>query len=321
MIISFLYKLYDACFSQHKIQRARLWVFVAFAYAAILGLDWFSSMSITYGSFKILYVAPAILYASAIVFGWRGFDRTAFALESMSAGILLTPPIIMATYLAMSLNLPLVDGDLAAMDVALGFDWMVFIKWVDSHPTIAIILDYCYNSFMLQLVFLPVLLCLFKMPLRGMAFVAAYAILCFISCVICIWYPALGTYSYYNILPGDVPNIASKFGYFFLDQFNAVRADPNFVLTSKEAAGIVTFPSVHAGTACLLIWATWAIPYLRYPFLAVNLLMCVGAVSHANHFLVDVIAGAGIAAFTVAVVNVVFLNQPKADFRSTTQMV
>lgn len=320
MIVGFLYNLYDACFSQHKTQRARLWLFVVLAYAIILGLDWFSPMSITYDSFKILYVAPAILYASAILFGWRGFDRTAFALESMSAGILLTPAIIMATYLAMSLNLPLADSELAAMDVALGFDWMIFITWVDARPTIAKILDFCYNSFMLQLVFMPVLLCLFKMPLRGMAFVAAYAILCFISCVICIWYPALGTYSYYNILPGDVPNIASKFGYFFLDQFNAVRADSSFVLTSKEAAGIVTFPSVHAGTACLLIWATWAIPYLRYPFLVVNLLMCIGAVSHANHYLVDVIAGAGIAAFTVALVNAVFLNQPQVDLKPSAQM-
>lgn len=319
MIISCLYKLYDACFPKHKIQRAKLWFLVVLSYAVIMGLDWLSPMSIDYGSFQILYVTPAVLYASAAIFGWRGFDRTAIALESIAVGVLLTPTILMATYLSMALNLPLADARLAGMDVALGFDWKLFITWVDSHPTIATILDFCYNTFMVQLVFMPVLLCLFKMPLRGIAFVAAYAILCFISCIICIWYPALGTYSYYNIVPSDFPNIVTKFGYFFLEQFNAVRADPNFILTSKAAAGIVTFPSVHAGTACLLIWATWAIPYLRYPFLVVNLLMCVGALSQANHYLVDVIAGAGIAGLTVALVNYIFLNQPRTDLEHSTQ--
>lgn len=309
-MFSLINKLYDVCFEHYKMQRLRLWGFVGLSYAIILVLDWLSSLTVDYESYQLLFVIAAILYVIAMIFGWRKFERTALGLELLSVGILFTPTIIIATYLAMAQKLPLADVELAAMDSALGFNWIAFITWVNAHPLVAIILDFCYNTFVPQLIFMPLFLCLLKMPLRGIAFVAGYAILCFISCIICIWYPALGTYSHYNVLATDVPNISSKYGYFFLEQFNAVRSNPNFILTAEESAGIVTFPSVHAGTACLLIWTTWAIPYLRYPFLVVNLLMCVGALSQANHYAVDVIAGAGIAGLTVAIVNAVFLMKP-----------
>ncbi|MFK7903254.1 MAG: phosphatase PAP2 family protein, partial [Nitratireductor sp.] len=291
--------------------RILLMLFVVFSFAIVLFLDWLSPMAVEYASFKILFVTASMCLASALLFGWRGFRRTAIGLECLAAGFLLLIPVLISTYLAMSLNLPLADKELAAMDLALGIDWLAFMNWVNANPLIAKILDYSYNSFMPQLMLVPLILCLLKMPERGIAFVAGYALLCFISSVICIWYPALGTYTFYNIVPSDVPNINSEFGYLFLDQFNAVRSNPDFVLNVQKAAGIVTFPSVHAGTGCLLIWATWAIPYFRYPFFVVNALMCVGAVSQANHYVVDVVAGAGIAAPTAAIVSFVFLKRHK----------
>ncbi|WJH40368.1 phosphatase PAP2 family protein [Aliirhizobium terrae] len=58
-----------------------------------------------------------------------------------------------------------------------------------------------------------------------------------------------------------------------------------------RAAGIVTFPSVHAAVAVLCIWATWNSRWLRYPFLFLNLAMIVSVVTHGSHYFVDAPAG------------------------------
>src|SRR5258707_746998 len=40
------------------------------------------------------------------------------------------------SYLVMSTNLPLADGELAAIDRALGFDWPRFIRWIQARPAV-----------------------------------------------------------------------------------------------------------------------------------------------------------------------------------------
>ncbi|WP_425277651.1 phosphatase PAP2 family protein [Mesorhizobium amorphae] len=127
------------------------------------------------------------------------------------------------------------------------------------------------------------------------------------------WYPALGTYAAYGVGIGDLTNINAKFGFFFLDQFHAVRDQHEFVLKLSQAAGIVTFPSVHAGLAGLCAWAAWDSRVLRYPLLVLNILMATSAVSHANHYMVDVIAGLGIAALTISIATSLFYRPSAAE--------
>ncbi len=81
--------------------------------------------------------------------------------------------------------------------------------------------------------------------------------------------------------------------------------------------GILTFPSVHAAVAMLCAWAMWPIRPLRYPFLLLNILMTVSAVSHAGHYLADIIAGIGIAAATIAIVNKLCLQHQHSEFGGT----
>ena len=48
-------------------------------------------------------------------------------------------------YLGSAASLPLIDAELAAMDEALGFDWLAYLAFVNAHPWFAKLLEYSYQ--------------------------------------------------------------------------------------------------------------------------------------------------------------------------------
>lgn len=255
----------------------------------------------------ISVLAPCLCFVAGLfLFNWycraRGNRVLGAMMEISFCQLLLGVPVVVSTYLAMRLNKPLADDLLVSWDVMIGVDWRRFILFVDSKPLIAEALDFAYASFAFQLMGLPLILVVAGQVLRAYRMVIAYTSICFVASVVSIWFPALGTYAVYGVGIDDVTNIDAYFGYFFLEQFHAVRNDPDFVLSIQNAAGILTFPSVHAAIAALCAWAGWSVRLVRYPLVCLNILMAVSAVTHANHYVVDVLAGIGIAIATVTAV-------------------
>jgi membrane-associated phospholipid phosphatase len=238
-----------------------------------------------------------------------------FVFDALIAGLLATIPVIVWTYVAVGFAEPLADPQLAAMDMALGFDWRSFIAFVDRHTWLANALGVAYSSFSYQLLLLPAYFALRGKRARASAIVFSYALLCFLLSAISIWYPALGTYVFYGAAPDDLANINTQFGFFFLEQFDAVRNQAHFILDFDHVAGLLTFPSGHAGVAALCAWAAWDSRLLRYPFLILNIGMATAAISHGSHYLIDVVAGLGMAGLTISVATALFY-QPTSATRS-----
>ncbi|MGB7335839.1 MAG: phosphatase PAP2 family protein [Salaquimonas sp.] len=296
-------------------ERIMLQVFVVLAWVTTYVLSLPSSINVDYASFQPVLVISTFLYFLAGICIWRDIRYIGIGSEVLAAGVMMMIPILISTYLAISLNMPLADKELIVMDDALGFNWFELIHLVNTTPWLENILSKAYSSFAFQLSLIPILLVAFGKVKRACAFVAAYGLLCFISSLIAIWYPALGTFTMYGVSQADVPNIKAVFGFLFLEDFNAVRTGAEFTLRLDGASGIITFPSVHAAVACLCIWAMWENIYARFPFLILNLFMNLSAITHANHYLVDIIAGAGIAALTVAVVTPIFMGYRMVGFK------
>lgn len=290
-------------------ERLLLQLFVLVAWIITLILVSFSSITVNYRSFGDLIYPAAFFYFMAAVCLWRNIRYIGVACEIIAAGFMVTSLAIISTYLAMSLKFPLADSKLIAMDQALGFDWQAWIKFVNDTPWLAAMLANAYVSFSLQLLTIPIILIALNKNKKACAFIAGYGVLCFVSSTISIWFPALGTYSVYEILPKDVPNINITFGYFFLEQFHAVRDNTDFVLSLTGSAGILTFPSVHAAVAVFIIWTMWDNIFTRYPFLLINLLMVTSTISHANHYFIDIIGGIGVAGISIVIVSYIFLGK------------
>ena len=274
------------------------------AHVVVFAIAWAMGIGIDLDALARLYGLILPVFGAAIAYTIvRRMEPLRVALECVGCGLILTVPVGLSTYLAMRADLPLADAALIRMDAALGFDWHAFIRFVDARPLLAESLAQAYQSFGFQLIGVPLLLVAFRRHARAYAMVMGYGIVCFLSSAISIWYPALGTYSVYGVAREQLVHINAHFGYAFLEQFHAVRNDPGFVFSIKGMAGILTFPSVHAAVAVLCAWAMWDVRLLRYPFLVLNGFMAVSAISHANHYLVDVIAGVGVAGLAIAIVS------------------
>lgn len=273
----------------------RLGVLLLAAQGAMLATLALGKITLDLEDVKQIYGLLFILGVIAAGLGAAGFPRLARGLAAPVACLLLAPPVAVWSYQAMGAGFPLADDRLVAMDAALGFDWRGFIAFVDARPGLATALDLAYRSFTPQLLLLPMIFALRGRTAHACAIIAAYALLCFSAAVIGAFFPALGTYVVYGVAQSDLKAIDAHYGFFFLPEFNAVRAPGPFLLDFDKVAGILTFPSVHAGAATLCAWAAWRSPALRWPFLILNLFMATAAISHANHYLVDVAAGVALA--------------------------
>ena len=282
--------------------RLALFAAAAAAFAAMLALPPLLGFSVDYASFYPLLVIAAIPGAVLPYAIWRRLDPLRPALETTALGLLATLPVLVFTYSAMRAGLPLADPLLARMDRAIGFDWSAFFRLVDGSEAAARLLAYGYSSFAYQLLFLPTLLCLARLPGRAYRLVLAYLILCTLSSAIGIFFPADGAYVFYAIDPATLQHVNGKFGHLFLESFHGVREGGAFSLGMDNVAGILTFPSVHAGVAALCAWAAWPSRWLRWPFVALNVVMSVSALTHGAHYLVDIFAGFAVAALAVVLV-------------------
>ena len=281
--------------------RTGMYAFLLAAYGLMVILSAMSGLRVDYiavSRLSLVVFTPLIL--GILYCEWRSMPGLKVTLEALFCGLALTVPIGLSTYLAIGANMPMADGALIAMDGALGFDWTHFIRLVDANPWLAVALQTAYSSFGIQLLAMPILLMIFGLQPRAYLFVINYGLICFVSSLVSIWFPALGTYSVYGMDPASLKNINAYYGFAFLDEFHAVRSDPGFIFSPVHMKGILTFPSVHAGVATLCAWAAWRLTLLRYPFLLLNVLMAVSAISHANHYLVDVLAGMSVAAGVIA---------------------
>ncbi len=118
-----------------------------------------------------------------------------------------------------------------------------------------------------------------------------------LACVIAIFpfVPAVGAYLHYGIAQAEIPQVLVNVGWRHVDLLEPIRAGVLRDVHFYSFAGIVTFPSFHAAAAVLLAWGFWGVPYLRWPALALNLLMIVSSMPIGAHYVVDLAAGMALA--------------------------
>lgn len=275
----------------------------AAALLAMLALPPLTGFSVDLGSFQAAFILAAVLGAFLPYVHWRKLTPMVPALESMALGMALTPAVIALTYVAMRFNLPLADGLLIRADEALGLDWPAFIHWIDKSALAANVLFYAYMVFGPELILLPALLCAVGLPLRAYQVTLGWLLIGIFASVITSMFPSIAAYAGHGMTQDDFSNIDIWLGTGFLDSFHAVRNEADFTLGVTNASGIVSFPSIHAGAAILCTWAAWPSRWLRYPVLALNLLMLLAAIPYGAHYFVDIIAGCTVAAVVIALMN------------------
>jgi PAP2 superfamily len=184
------------------------------------------------------------------------------------------------------------------MDRALGLDWKALLDWMNGWPVLFDVLRPIYLCLTLQMT--AVVLCLaFTGRLVWLrVFTLAFMFAALITIAMSAVLPAAGVWPYYALTAADsahvVPTVSTSWPVFYGLRDGSVRA-----LVAAGAEGIITFPSLHAALAVIVIVALWPIAKLRWPILVLNSAMLAATPVDGSHYFVDVFAGIAVAAIAL----------------------
>jgi len=229
---------------------------------------------------------------------WPNVSHAANVLSQLIAASMLIAPL---TYIAASLNYPLQDKNLFAIDHFMGLDWRSYLNTVDRYR-LGDICNFGYRTFAWQPLLIPIVLCLFGKALRAYQFSLAFVLTVMATVVISVFLPASGAYTFFGLSPADYPHLHPADDFDHMRHLPLLREGKMRVLEIGQLTGIVTFPSFHAAGAILYLWALWAIRWMRAIALICNALLLLSTPIDGGHYFIDVVAGVSLAILSILAV-------------------
>jgi membrane-associated phospholipid phosphatase len=207
------------------------------------------------------------------------------------------PVLRLYNHLTMSTSLPFTDNWLATADTFIGFDWMQYALWLDKYPVLIYFMDYSYTGLTTYSIGLFLLLLFGRNPTeRCQELVVLFFSTALICSTVGMFFPAEAAAVHYNAQRELFRSVDPWVGSYHISHLQALRTNPGHVLTLNNLPGLVTFPSFHTAMGIVAIYCARGTPWLFGPSLIVNLLMIGSTPLLGSHYLIDVIAGASIAA-------------------------
>lgn len=274
-----------------------IWGIVATGAIIVFAALLLSDFRIAWRTFAIPTLGCALMVAAGCFYRrWRPDARIESALLSTAQVIAFSAIAAPLSYIAASATLPLYDHGLDAIDRALGFEWKALLAIMDASPLIHAVLLPAYLSLTLQITTVVLCLALSGRLLWLRVYTLAFFCAALISIAISVVLPAAGAWPYY-VLSDDNSHILPAVSTNWLPVFYGLR-DGNFrLLIAVGAEGIITFPSLHAALAVIVIAALWPVAVLRWVFVVLNTMMLIATPIDGSHYLIDILAGIALALF------------------------
>src|SRR4029077_11707104 len=202
------------------------------------------------------------------------------------------------------------DARFAHMDAALGFNWLGCLTVIIPHPILRNLLEHDYNSVFVQVFVSIAYFAIIRRTDRNRELLWTGMFSALITASLSGLLPAVGPYV------NDVKSLPLKDMPAWLAVFVTLRDGTLSKFALLDMTGIVTFPSFHTALAILLIYVHR--PPLRsfVPVLILNVVMLVAIPFAGHHYLVDMIAGAGVAAISIGFVRLAMRSGWSQDSRS-----
>jgi membrane-associated phospholipid phosphatase len=224
--------------------------------------------------------------------------RFALAFQALTFVSVLIIGAMIFSHLAVAAALPLQDAAFAAFDQAVGFDWIVLLKYLNSYSWLSRAVSLIYWSSALQLLFVFLLLSAMLERERLAEAQAILSVSTVIVCVVGYAFPAAGAIPFYQPAAENLTNFNSLSGMWHYEQFMYLRTSPAPLLDFSKPAGVIQFPSLHVVIAIVTVFALRGIRALFWPALLINLVVILGTLPEGGHHLADSLAG-GVIAFAV----------------------
>ena len=272
-----------------------IWAMVAAVAAIVLVAPLVSEFRIAWHAFLAPTVACGIMVAAGAFYRhWRTDPRLASGLTSTAQVVAFAAVGAPLQYVAASANLPLHDHAFDVIDRALGLDWKAMLAWMNAWPLAFDALRPIYLSLTLQMT--TVVLCLaFSGRLVWLrVYTLAFILAALASIAIAVVLPAAGAWPYYGLTAADSPHVLPTVSTSW-PVFYGLRDGTFRTLVAVGSEGIITFPSLHAALAVIVIAALWPVAILRWVVLALNTVMLIATPIDGSHYFIDVFAGIALA--------------------------
>ncbi|MGA2568139.1 MAG: phosphatase PAP2 family protein, partial [Pseudolabrys sp.] len=221
----------------------------------------------------------------------------ASALESSAQVIAFAAVAAPLSYIAASIALPLQDAAFDGVDRALGFDWRGFMVAMQRWPGFFEFMRMTYLSVSVQMTAVVLVLGFSRRLPWLRVYLLAFILAALVTIAASALLPAEGAWLHYG-LKGDAA--AMPVSHTSWPIFLGLRDGSYRLVMAVGAEGIITFPSLHAALAVILIAAFWPVPAARWLGASINSLMLVATPINGSHYFIDVLAGIAIAVLCLA---------------------
>lgn len=269
---------------------AAIVVAIAFGHAG-LRVDWSNS------SMQLIHVVVLIgmaLYRQHLTSG-----PARIAVDTLEAiGLFIAISVIggLGSYAVAAGSYGFVDDMLAGVDRSMGFDWLASYRFVAARPWLAELAKIAYSSiFLSPLVILAVLVMTGRVE-RARLFLLAFAIALTITIIVFHYLPARSALAH-NV--GLDPQYLPSSGLSHIGIIDHLRSGQLTDISPRALVGLITFPSFHAVSALLFIWAAWPVRWARPVAVVVNIAMLAATPVEGTHYLIDIFGGLVVAVMSI----------------------
>ena len=261
----------------------------------------FSLEPIAFGATIAMGLLLALIaYGSALIQSEFADPKLVFWFGTTAQVIVVTAIAGPLSYVANALNWPLQDQALLLIDRAIGLDPQSIAAFVNDHSWLVKLLNIGYGFIKWPLVGVPIVLAMTLRLIRLQQFVLSLNIALAVTIMISVFVPAVGTYYGLNLSPAETFPLLDSSNYAAqLRDIVALREGSLRHLELFRLAGIVSFPSFHAASAVLYVWALWPVRGFRWVAIGANTWMMAATPVIGAHYVIDIVAGAGVAAGSV----------------------
>jgi PAP2 superfamily len=239
-----------------------------------------------------LTLAVVVLLVLAVIYGrLRPRERLADLAQTGVQLLLLFAAAGVLSYTLTVTALPLQDDLFARGDALLGFDWLAWFRAVTAQPLLRSVLHLAYITATPQLVAMAIYLALTGQGARNAELIWTLAISLIVIIPLSALLPGAGAFVRYDVVAVvDAP---------FVPEFAMLRAGALTMVDLNQLQGVITFPSFHTTLAVLYPYVVRGNRRVFVGCALLNLMMLLSIPSEGGHYLVDVFAGALIAAVAI----------------------
>jgi len=240
-----------------------------------------------------------IVYLYALARKDAADPKLIFSLGAIAQLLLIATLMGPLSYVAGLAGWPLQDQALLAIDRALGLDPDAIARYVNDRPWLNSVLETGYGFIKWFLLGTPIVLAATFRLVRLQLFVGAFGLALAVTLAISAFTPAIGTYYGLNVPASEFPALDTSIYALQLRDILALRDGSLRHLELFKLAGIVSFPSFHAASAILYMWALWPIRRLGILAFGMNALMLIATPVIGAHYVIDVVGGVALAAASI----------------------